>query len=149
MVSLLLIVRDVVSPNRKAKVLEIGTAIVFAALSAYHLLTGASWSMVGVRLRVDTGLFLIVLTSLAIRMPFTLQYAREQVRPEVWSSREFVHTNYIITGVWATAFLVMVVADLIMLSMPGLPLRVGIWTTVIAIVGAVKFTQWYPDRARV
>lgn len=146
--SLLLVIRDAVSSNRKVKVLEIGTVVVFAALAAYNLLTGVTWSMVGVRLRVDLGLLLIVLISMAVRLPFTLQYAREQVAQEIWSSREFIHTNYILTAVWAAAFLVMVGADLIMLYRPDLPLRVGIWTTVIAIVGAVKITQWYPERGR-
>jgi hypothetical protein len=34
---------------------------------------------VGVRLRVDAGLLLIVLITLLVGKPFTLQYAREQV----------------------------------------------------------------------
>jgi len=146
--SLLLILRDILSPSRKVKVLEVGTAIVFGGLAAYNLLTGTAWSMVGVRLRVDIGLLLIVLTSLAIRLPFTLQYAREQVAPEMWSRPEFVGTNYVITWAWAGAFLAMVAADLLMLFAPDVPLRVGIWVTVLAIVGAAKFTQWYPERGR-
>jgi hypothetical protein len=146
--SLVLIARDALSHERKIKVLEVGTALVFGSLAVFHFLTSASWSMVAVRLRVDMGLLLIVLASLAIRMPFTLQYARESVSPEFWSRREFVRTNYVITFVWAAAFLIMVAADLVMLYAPTVPLKVGIWTTILAIAGAAKFTQQYPERAK-
>jgi hypothetical protein len=147
--SLALIIRDAISPNHRVKVLEIGTVVVFSGLALYNLVTGAIWSMVSVRLRVDLGLLLIVLVSLAIRLPFTLQYAREQVAQDLWQSPEFVRTNYVITSVWAAAFAVLVAADLMMLYLPTLPLRVGIWTTIVAIVGAMKFTQWYPEREAV
>jgi hypothetical protein len=141
-----LIARDWMSRNRSVKILEIGTMVLFGGLAAYALLTGATWSVVGVRLRVDAGLLLIVLVSIAFRTPFTVQYAREKVGQELWSSSEFIRTNYVITAVWAAAFGVMVIADLIMLYMPNVPLRVGIWTTIVAIIGAARFTGWYPER---
>ena len=146
--SLLLIIRDAISSTRKIKVLEVGTVLVFGALAILNLTSGSQWSVVAVRLRVDVGLLLIVLISLAIKMPFTLQYAREQVAPEFWSDPNFVRTNNIITLVWAAAFTLMVAADLLMLYTPSVPLRIGIWTTILAIYGAAKFTQWYPQQAK-
>ena len=95
---------------------------------------------------VDSGLLLIVLGSIAVRQPFTLQYAREQIAPELWDNPKFIRTNYIITGVWALAFVVMVVAELALLYVPGLPRRVGVIAIVVALIGAVKFTGWYPER---
>ena len=95
--------------------------MLFGGLAVYAVLAKPSWSVIGVRLCVDVGLFLIVLTSLAVGRPFTLQYAREQVAPEFWTSPAFVRTNYIITAVWALAFLVMVTAELALLYIPGLP----------------------------
>ena len=147
-VSAILLVRDWLSPKRAPKTLEIGTAVLFGAFALYTLLTHPSWSIMGVRLVVDTGLLLIVLVSMAIRQPFTLQYAREQVPQEVWASREFVRTNYVITAVWALAFVALVVADLVLVYVPELPPRFGIVITVLALVGAIKFTSWYPDRRR-
>jgi cyanate permease len=93
-------------------------------------------------------LLLIVLASMAIRKPFTLQYAREQVSPEYWDRPQFVKTNYIITAVWAAAFAVMVAAEAALVYVPVMPNRLGITVTVLAIVAAVKFTSWYPDRIR-
>lgn len=50
-----------------------------------------------------------------------------------------------ITAVWALAFFVMVLADLVLVYMPDVPPRYGIVATVLGLVGAVKFTGWYPD----
>jgi hypothetical protein len=38
------------------------------------------------------GLLPIVLVSMAVGRPFTLQYAREQVEPEFWDKPELVRT---------------------------------------------------------
>ena len=146
-VSAALILRDLLTPNRSPKVLEIGTVVLFGGLALFAVLFAPAWSIIGVRLRVDIGLLLIVLISIALQRPFTLQYAREQVAREYWGSPRFVRTNYVITAVWALAFAVMVAADLVMLYATDLPPRVGIIATVLAIVGAVKFTSWYPERA--
>ena len=148
LVSAALLLRDVLSRERRPKILEIGTVILFGGLALYAVFGGPSWSIVGVRLRVDLGLLVIVVISLAVRRPFTLQYAREQVAPELWGSAAFVRTNYVITGVWALAFAVMVGADLLLLYVPGIHPRVGIILTIVAIVGAVKFTGWYPERRK-
>ncbi|MDM0032903.1 hypothetical protein QTI33_12285 [Variovorax sp. J22P271] len=146
LVSAALLVRDFASA-RAPKILEIGTFVLFAGMALFVLFGDARWSVVGVRLRVDAGLLAIVLVSMAARQPFTLQYARERVDRELWSHPAFLRTNYVITGAWALAFGVMVVADLVMLYLPQVPIQVGILATVAALVGAVKFTSWYPQRS--
>lgn len=147
-VAIALLARDALSRNKKVKVLEIGTAILFGGLAVYTLLAKPAWSIIGVRLCVDVGLLVVVLVSMAVRQPFTLQYAREGVAKELWDTAEFIRVNYVITAVWAAAFAVMVVADLIMLYLPNVPMKVGIWVTIAALYGAIKFTSWYPDRKR-
>lgn len=146
--SLALLVRDWLSPDRAPKLLEIGTALLFGGMAAYAVLGDPGWSIMAVRLRVDAGLLVIVLVTLTIRQPFTLQYAREKVPEAYWDSSEFLRTNTVITAAWALAFLVMVIADLVLLYMPEVHPRVGIITTILALVGAIKFTAWYPDRAK-
>jgi hypothetical protein len=73
--SLLLLARDAVIRRKMPKVLEIGTVLLFGALALYGSVTEAAWPIAGVRLAVDAGLLLIVLVSMAIGQPFTLQYA--------------------------------------------------------------------------
>lgn len=148
LVSTVLIVRDWATPGRSPKILEIGTALLFGALALYAVLGRPTWSVIGVRLCVDAGLLAVVLVSMAVGRPFTLQYAREQVAPEVQSSPVFLRVNYVITAIWALAFAVMVVAELALLYVPGMPPRVGIIVIVLALVGAVKFTGWYSERVK-
>jgi hypothetical protein len=142
-----LLLRDWLSPARKVKLLEIGTFVLFGGLAVYVLLTGTAWSVLEVRLRVDVGLLAVVLLSLAVRQPFTLQYAKEQAPQEVWREPRFIRINVVLTSVWALAFAAMVLADIVMIYVPGVPLSVGVIVAVAAIVGAFKFTDWYVARA--
>jgi hypothetical protein len=47
----------------------------------------------------------------------------------------------VITAVWTLAFLIMVIADLVMLYVPGLSPHVGIIATILAIVAAGKLRR--------
>lgn len=145
-VSAALVVRDLASAGRGVKVLEAGTFVLFAGLALYTLLSGAAWSVIGVRLCVDAGLLLIVLGSIVSGRPFTLQYAREQVAAADQARPEFLRVNYVISSAWALAFLVMVLAELALLYGPDLPHQAGVAAIVLALVGAVKLTGWYPNR---
>ena len=142
-----LIAKDYAVSRGAPKLLELGTMLLFAGLSLYSAFAGASWSIIGVRLCVDAGLLLIVLLSLALRRPFTLQYAREQATRDLWDSPRFIETNYVLTRVWALAFVVIVVADMVLLFAPALPPSVGITATILALVAAAKVTAWYPQHA--
>lgn len=146
-VAAILIVRDRIKGGREIKILEAGTFILFGGLAAYaYSAQEVPWSIAAVRLRVDSGLLLIVLASIALRRPFTLQYARDQVSSDLWESREFVRTNYVIAAVWALAFAIMVVADIMLVYLPDLPHAIAIVVTVLALYAAAKFTAWYPSR---
>ena len=141
-----LLLRNWIAQGRSLKILELGTLCLFLGLIGFTLEMKPAWSIVHVRLCVDCGLLAIVLISIAARRPFSIQYAREQVPTEHWNTAGFIHANYVITTVWAAAFLVMVLADLTMLYVPALPLGAGIFATVIALALAITFTGWYPKR---
>jgi len=148
-VSAVMLLRDWLTPGRTVKILEVGTVILFGGLTIYALMADVNWSIAAVRLRVDAGLLVIVLASIALRRPFTLQYAKEEVARDLWQTSRFVHVNYMITTVWAAAFAVMVIADLVMTYATTLPHSVGIVGTIVALYAAVKFTAWYPERGQV
>jgi hypothetical protein len=147
-ISARLVLREWMTPDRTPKVLEIGSVVLFGVLALYAVLGSPHWSVFGVRLCVDTGLLLIVLVSIVVRRPFTLQCAQEQVPATYWESPKFWRTSYIITGIWALAFGVLAAADLVLLYRPDIPPRFGIIATILALVGAIKFTSWYPERQR-
>ena len=134
--------------GRSIKVLGAGSVILFAALGAYIMLVDNSLSGSAVKLAVDAGVFAISLTSLVIRKPFTLQYAREMVDAETAQLAGFVRANYIITGAWSGAFVLMMIANALMIYVPGLPLWSGLLIAFAARNSAVYFTKWYPQHRR-
>jgi intracellular septation protein A len=145
--SLGIVVWDVIRGG-SLKMLAAGSVLIFSALGCYITLVDGNWSTVAVRLAVDVGLFSIVLLSLAIRLPFTLQYAREMVDAETLKLPGFMKANYILTWAWAGAFVLMLVADMLIIYMPSLPLWIGFAVAFAARNSAVAFTKWYPQYRR-
>lgn len=134
--------------GRSIKLLGVSSAILFASLGGYLALIDPGLSPSAVKLTVDCGVLAIVLLSLAIRFPFTLQYAREVVDAETAGLPGFLTANYIITAVWAAAFLLMLMANLLMIYLPGLPLWSGLAIAFAARNTAIYFTRWYPRYRR-
>jgi hypothetical protein len=51
-----------------------------------------------------------------------------------------------LSAAWAAAFAVVVAADALLLFRPDLPSWIGIAATILALAGAFKFTEWFPER---
>ncbi|THD70802.1 MAG: hypothetical protein E7813_07255 [Bradyrhizobium sp.] len=130
--------------GRSMKILGAGSAILFASLGCYLALTDSALSVSAVKLTVDSGMLAIALASLAIRFPFTLQYARESVDAETAALPGFLRANYIITSAWSAAFLLMLMSNVMMIYVPGLPLWCGLAIAFAARNTALYFTKWYP-----
>jgi hypothetical protein len=130
--------------HEAVKVLEIGSLVLFGALLTYTVIAAPAWTVATVRLAVDGGLLLIVLASLAVDRPFTLQFARESVPQEYWQTPLFLATNRRISAAWAVAFAVMTGADAAAEYVDAIPLWIDIAATVLAFAAALLFTLWYP-----
>ena len=131
--------------GRSIKILGAGSAILFAAVGFYLTLVDSGLSNSAVKLAVDAGVFAISLASLAVRFPFTLQYAREMVDAETAALPGFLTANYIITAAWIGAFLLMMIANILTMCVPGLPLWSGLVIAFAARNSAAYFTKWYPQ----
>ncbi|MBJ8344872.1 hypothetical protein [Antrihabitans sp. YC2-6] len=87
--------------------------------------------------------------SIVIRVPFTIQYAKEETPQEYWDSPLFKRVNYMITGAWAAAFTFSAIVGLI--GDAVLDDSDNFWTGWIlqigALIFAVSFTEWYPEYA--
>ncbi|MBN8979929.1 MAG: hypothetical protein J0I29_01430 [Rhizobiales bacterium] len=134
--------------GRSLKILTGGAFVVFAALLAHHQIAEQALTPTQVRIALDSGMLAIALGSLALRFPFTLQYAREAVEPEILEQPSFRRANYIITWVWIGAMTLMLIADIVSTYIPSTPLWTGAAIAFAARNGAGLFTQWYPKRVR-
>jgi hypothetical protein len=134
--------------GRSIKILGIGSAIVFAGVAAYIGFFDRAMSPSAVRLAVDCGIFALSLGSIVVRAPFALQYALEAVPAETAAMPGFLRANYVITGAWTVAMLLMIVGNLMTLYVPGLPYWTGLAIAFAARNSALYFTRWYPTYSR-
>jgi hypothetical protein len=131
--------------GRSTKILGAGSAILFAGVGCYVAFVDHSLSNSAVKFLVDTGMFLVALGSMLVRHPFTLQYALEAVPAETAAMPGFMRANYIITSVWTTAMLLMMLGNVVALYVPGLPIWTSLAIAFAARNSAVYFTKWYPQ----
>jgi glucose-6-phosphate-specific signal transduction histidine kinase len=137
-----------IARGRSIKLLAAGSAVVFAAVACYRGFVDPAMSASAVKLAVDGGIFAISLGSLLLRMPFTLQYAIESVPAETAAMPGFLRANYVITGAWAGAALLMMIGNVMMIYVPGLPYWTGLAIAFAARNSALYFTTWYPTYRR-
>ena len=134
-----------VARGHQIKILGAGSVIVFSTVGFYLTLVEPGLGNLAVKLAVDIGIFLISLMSIVIRRPFTLQYAREVVDAETAVLPGFVRANYIISWAWTGAALLMMIGNVAMIYVPGLPLWSSLLIAFAARNSAVYFTKWYPE----
>jgi len=134
--------------GRPVKILPAGSALLFFAITFYLNILHPALSSSQVKVAVDIGIFAISLGSMLVRHPFTLQYAIEAVPAEIAAMPGFLRANYIITGAWALAALLMMLANLAVIYVPGLPIWISLVIALGARNSAVFFTKWYPAYRR-
>ena len=85
------------------KLLEYADVVYFAGLAvlvAFASPGTRTWLELWGGEVANVAVFAIAFGSVLLRMPFTLQYAREDVPEEYWHEPEFLRVNYLITWVW-------------------------------------------------
>ncbi|SEC18730.1 hypothetical protein SAMN05216532_0721 [Streptomyces sp. 2231.1] len=138
------------------KILEVSDLVFFAGLAVVGALADQGtlrWLETYAGEVSNIALVVIAFGSMAVGVPFTLQYAREQVDPAHWHTPEFLRTNHVITGVWSWRSWWPPCRE---------PTETSSCTTRTtsgpagssrywAVVAAIRFTDWYPKvvRARV
>jgi hypothetical protein len=133
------------------KILEWADVAYFGALAVVVALASDStygWLELWGGEVANIALLAIVLGSVLIRKPFTLQYAKEDTPREYWESPEFLRVNYLIAWVWVAAFAIEAASGF--LGDAVLDDSNNIWTGWIIqtfpLIIAAQFTIWYPAR---
>jgi hypothetical protein len=126
------------------KLFSVGPMLIFASLACYFVVAGPEWSVRYVNLVLDSGLVIIVLVSIALGRPFTLQYAREHVDAATTREPGFLRINYVLSWVWAGAMTLMMAANMLVIYTPWFPLWAGVATAFVLRQSAIQFSKWYP-----
>jgi hypothetical protein len=133
--------------------LEYSDVVYFAALAVVVAFAAAgtrTWLELWGGEVANAALLVITFGSILIRMPFTLQYAREDTPEEYWHTPEFLRVNYLISWIWVVAFAIEALSGLY--GDAVLHDANNIWTgwiiQTLPLIIAAQFTIWYPNRLR-
>ncbi len=85
---------------------------------------------------------------MAMKRPFTLEYAREHTDPSLWKNPVFLRTNYFMTTIWGVVFTVNASLALQRSIQPTMPGWVYEAITYVLLVSAMFFSTWYPEHLR-
>lgn len=132
------------------KLLEIVSVVFFAGLTVAGLVFDHSrlmWLETYSQAIASGLLAVVVLGSLAF-VPFTEQYAREQVPRQFWSTPTFKQVNRTLTLVWGLTFLLCAVLGVLAQHDRGGSAWLNWLIPIVLVVGAFKFTAWYPDHVK-
>lgn len=77
---------------------------VFLAINVFNIV---DLSAIGTVRLINSTLAAIVLFSMVVGRPFTIQYAKEEVDSRHWHEPLFVRINWVLTGIWAILMVVM------------------------------------------
>lgn len=103
---------------------------VYVSASFYSLLSLVAWG------------------SLAIKKPFTLQYARKMVSAQAWKSPLFLRVNSILTLCWAIIFTINFCIMLLPLNVFWIQYLCAMILNGVGIVIVAVFPKWYTTNPR-
>lgn len=127
------------------RMLDITCLMLFAMLALYTGFIQPSLPVQAVRMIADIVLLLLALISMARRIPFTEQYVRDEMPERFWGTPQFVRATYVLSAVWAAAFLVMAVADGLTTFAHHLSFSLDVAIGLAALALAIGFTVRYPS----
>jgi hypothetical protein len=85
---------------------------------------------------------------IALKRPFTLEYAREHTAPSLWKNPVFLRTNYFMTAIWGVVFTINAVLAWQRSIQPAMPGWVYETISYSLMVAAMFFSTWYPENLR-
>lgn len=140
--------------GQSVKILEVFDMAFFALLAIFVFVASDStheWLELWSGEVANVALAVFAVGSILVRQPFTIQYAKESAPKELWTNPVFIHVNYVLTWVWAVAFIIGAISgaygDAVLDDSDNM------WTGWViqtaALIVAAQFTAWYPKRARV
>lgn len=128
--------------DKTFRVLDAASLALFALLAIYAGFIHPAITVEAVRFAADTAMMLIAVGTMALRNPFTLEYARDHTPEQDWQKPRFVRLNYFLTLFWGLSFAVMAAADglaaFTKIFPPSLDVAIVLATLTLAIVVTVR-----------
>lgn len=91
----------------KGFILPWGSILLYVFLAANALVPFLNLSPIATVRLINSTLAGIIIFSMVVGQPFTLQYAKEEVDSQYWRSPLFLKINWVLTAIWAVLMVVM------------------------------------------
>lgn len=136
------------SKLKKGFILEWGSLLFFIAGFINLTLFKNMWFTDHKSLLFSLFFIAVVIFSLMINKPFTLQYAKLKIDKRYWDNPLFLRVNQIMTCVLGLIFLAVFMINLYKTSHPGIINGYLVWAIVlpIKIIFINRFPEWYKKR---
>jgi hypothetical protein len=138
--------------------LNLYSGVLFAAMAVIGFAGGHEvdrWLYEWGRPLVGVALGLMILATSTVR-PFTAEYAKKDLPKEAWTSPVFLKINRTLSAAWGAAITLIGCSALAVAALEAQPagtdspylldLALNWVVPIVVLVGAVKFTNTYPDR---
>ena len=149
------IVVGTLARHRRPMVLELGTLAFFVVLLGLAFVASDAFLARWIQPLGNAGLALVVLGSILVGRPFTLDYAKAATDPSLWDNPGFVYVNRLLSWVWFGCMSVMALISAIppivqgdaTVADAGQPLSVACyWVIPFSLLGlTMVFTLKFPD----
>lgn len=132
---------------KKGFVISWATIVCFLVIFTLNLTTNQTFLKEQPWLIANFCFTLIAYTSLILKKPFTMQYAKEYVSSEKWSHPAFMKINVILTSVWLAIFFLSFILRIYVIFYPQWKELISIIVYINTMIG-ILFTSMYPKYAR-
>ncbi|MFN8037754.1 MAG: acyl-CoA thioesterase/BAAT N-terminal domain-containing protein [Acidimicrobiales bacterium] len=149
------IVVGTLARHRRPMVLELGTLVFFVVLLGLAFVASDAFLARWIQPLGNAGLALVVLGSILVGRPFTLDYAKAATDPSLWDNPGFVYVNRLLSWVWFGCMSVMALVSAVpplvqgdaTVADAGQPLSVACyWVIPFSLLGlTMVFTLRFPD----
>lgn len=130
---------------KKFFVLPCATLLFFAISLVAVIFFNLRWLPTHVGVATNLICALIIWSSLLIRQPFTIQYAKEYVPQGHWTHPVFIFINNVLTSVWGIIFIFNFLINLFNTKINGIYPALGTLLTNGTTLFGVWFCTWFPN----
>lgn len=122
------------------------STIIFMFFSTiFIMLSKQVWLIDHVAVMSNGYLAIIVLTSLLINKPFTIEYAKEQVDKALWHNEKFILINSIISTAWLIYFIINFAFNLISTYLYHINTIVIVCVQLVLLWFVIQITKKFPN----
>jgi hypothetical protein len=132
------------SDFRKGMILTWATLVLFCSLLIAVGILGMTGLLPVMGMLIYAALATVTFGSILVKIPFTLQYARDMVDRTIQEKPAFIRVNVLMTGVWGGIFVINFILDYLAFAYPHSAGGITPPLTYLVLIAGIIFTIWYP-----